>query len=228
MSMNLNKSKLRLLESLRKKGTLYLRKHSRISREVIERPGGWRSLDLIYGNDPDCLNGDRAFVPRNYFDRMFFYSAAAEATRNRLNEFEQILRRLINNYSDGMIEILSIASGPGREIIKLLCETENDNIRATCIDLDSGAINLGKGLAEARCVSDRIVFKRGNAKKVDEYEEKNKYHIIITKEFLDYLTCDASIEFLTKVKKITKPGGTIVVCNMDRHRWIKFWMEAEL
>jgi 2-polyprenyl-3-methyl-5-hydroxy-6-metoxy-1,4-benzoquinol methylase len=217
--------KFKLLELIRNSGKEYLKKHSMISREVIAKPGGWRCLDLIYGNDPDCLDGAGSFKPKGFIDRMFFYSTAAEATRNRLREFEKVLRRLIKNYRTKALNILSIASGPGRDILNLVEEFGNIKVRATCIDIDREAIILGKRLAKAKGLSGRIIYKNGNAKRIDEYEEENKYHIIITQGYLDYLSYESSVEFLKKVHKIIMPGGSVIISNMSRHKWMKFWME---
>lgn len=219
------RSSFKLLELFRKFGIRYLENNSKIAKEVIARPGGWKALDLVYGNDPYGQDGAGTFIPKKFFDRMFFYSSAAEATRERLKEFEKMLVRLIKYYGNKGLRILSIASGPGRDILNLVEEHRNADIEATCIDIDQEAISMGRRLAEKKGVSDKVIYKRGNAKRIDEYEDEKKYHIVVTQGFLDYLSFEDSLVLLRKVYTILRPGGHVVVCNMNRHSWMRFWME---
>ena len=77
---------------LRQSFNRFCQKHSRILKETIDEPGGWRTLELLYGNDLDSLDGG-TYQPHGLIDLMFYYSAAAKSTRSRYVEYKKIIRK---------------------------------------------------------------------------------------------------------------------------------------
>lgn len=218
-----------LRKILRTRGRKYFYENSRIGKEVIKDPGSWKALDLIYGDDPEEMETG-TFTPRYRSDRMFSKSGAAKATRMRLEEYKKIMKILGPEYAElngGKVNILSLASGPGRDIIEVTeyLGVQGIDVHATCVDKCPEAIELGSKIAELRGLSEKVSFKRKRFGVRDHYRDNTRYDIVITQGILDYLSYDRAISLLENAWRISKDGGTLVTSNMNNHRWMRFWME---
>lgn len=217
------------VRSLRILGMRYFHENSRIGKVAIERPGSWKSLDLIYGNEPERIEPG-TFVPGFWADRMFFDSGAAKATRMRLRKYVEEMKSLGKEYAvlnKGRVRILSLASGPGRDVmeaVEFLMDLGID-VYATCVDKCPDAIELGSRIAESRGASRNIIFERKKFGKLNYFEDGNRYDIVITQGIMDYLSDEDAKSLLENARNIINREGTLITSNMNNHRWIRFWME---
>ncbi len=216
------------LKSPRRAVIKYLHKHSKIGRDTIENPGSWKILDRLYGNEPEGIE-TVAFVPEHLTDKMFYNSKAARATRARFVEYVEQMKKLGKEYAEsnnGKVDILSLASGPGRDVIEAVefLKEEGIDVYATCIDKCKDAMELGSNIAKNKGLKN-ITFKRGKIGKMHHYENGNSYDIVITQGIMDYLDDERSINLLRNSKEVSREEGTLITSNMDMHMWMRFWME---
>ena len=224
------------LKSLRRSGTKFFHKHSKIGKETIENPGSWRVLDLLYGNEIEIhANGDyefseREFVPKHWTDKIFYNSKASEATRARFKHYVETMKQLGEEYAEsnnGRVNILSLASGPGRDVMEVAesLKRRGIDVYATCVDKDKGAMEIGSIIAMKKGLKG-ITFKRCKIGKAHHYENGNFYDIVITQGIMDYLNDERGVDLLKNARNVSKEGGTVITSNMDVHRWMRFFMEV--
>jgi len=228
------------LKSLKRLGVRYLHKHSKIGKETIENPGSWKILDRVYGNEPmqanvddvetsEISNGSGLFVPKHWTDKMFYNSKAANATRARLKEYIGKMEELGEEYAEsnnGRVNILSLASGPGRDIMKVMesLKEKGIDVYATCVDKCKDAMEIGSKIARKKGLDD-LTFKRCRVSKAHHYENGETYDIVITQGIMDYLSDETATSLIKNARDISKEGGALITSNMDMHKWMKFWME---
>jgi len=125
------------------------------------------------------------------------------------------------------VSILSLASGPGRDIIEVtrFLRGLGIDIYAMCIDKCPEAVALGSRIADHRELSGMVNFTRKRLRRGDHYRDSSKYDIVITQGILDYLSYERAISLLENAWHISNDGATIVTSNMNRHKWMRFWME---
>jgi hypothetical protein len=216
------------IKSLRRACIRYLHDNSEIGRETIENPGSWRILDHLYGNEPIEETG--TFTPKTWADKMFYDSKAAKATKARFQRYIEEMKIRGEEYArerDGRVRILSLASGPGRDVIEVTEELRKRGIDvfATCVDQCKEAMELGSRIAKRRGLGN-INFKRYRINKMNSYENGNLYDIVITQGIMDYLGDETGTFLLKNSKDVSSDGGTTITSNMDIHRWMRFWMET--
>lgn len=219
---------LSLRDWVRRRCQRFLYRYSRIAKETIDEPGGWKTLDLIYGNDPEALEPG-TYSPRGIIDSMFFYSPAAKATRERHAEYGRLMRRLVRQHvaaGNNTVRILDVASGPGRDLVELLAEFGAARLHVTFIDASPSAIEKGKRIAEERNVSQGAIFIRGNVANLRSLPISGKYNVVVMQGILDYFSPRSATALLAASRELLVNDGTILAGNMDNHHWIRFWMEA--
>lgn len=207
----------------------YIRRRSDIGRETIENPGSWRILDRLYGNVPGEIETG-TFTPKHWLDRMFYDSSAAEATRARFKEYLRLMKQIgiERAKKDGHVSLLSLASGPGRDVIEAteFLRGEGIEVFAVCVDKSKEAMEVGSKITRAKGLSGAVQFKRYNVNQTSKYENGNHYDIIITQGIMDYLDPEKATTLLGNARQLSKEGGQVITSNMAKHLWMKLWMEV--
>jgi SAM-dependent methyltransferase len=218
----------RLLSVFQSAGKRYFHAKSRIGRETIDNPGSWKILDRLYGNEPN-ETATGTFRPVHWTDRMFYYSKAARATRSRLAEYVRMMKSLGEEYArnnGGSVGILSLASGPGRDVVEVAecLGKEGIAVSALCADKCGEAMALGARLAWTKNMD--VAFRQCKIADIRNYAEAGSFDIVITQGIMDYLSDERAVDLLRSARSLLREGGTILTSNMGRHVWIRFWMEA--
>jgi SAM-dependent methyltransferase len=146
-----------------------------------------------------------------------------------LDEYKKIMKLLGPEYAElngGTVNILSLASGPGRDVIEVAEDLGRKGIavRAACVDKCGESMELGKRLAEQKRL-EGMTFRQCRIAEIREYAEAGSFDIVITQGILDYFSDDRAVDLLRSARALSKEGGTLVTSNMGRHVWIRFWME---
>jgi len=181
---------------------------SELARESLRQPGSWRCLEIVYRNEPQTL-----------LDRFWLSSRAARGTRNRLQILTEELRAIVRNRAKmgETVNILSLGSGPGHEILGCLEKVEpGAHVRATCVDRDPEALRHGEILAAQKGLDGSVHCVRGNALSADAIPACQ--NVAVLSGLLDYFDSEAAVSVLTKVREGLKPGGIVLLVNMRRHR----------
>jgi len=193
---------------------LYLLRGSMLFKESLERPGGWRAMEIIYENRP----------PRNFFDRMAIkYSPFSIAIRNRKKLVNRVLCGLIDRYAHrGKVTIVDVGSGPGTHVIDTMADHDHDEVHAHCIDYDSDAFEYGKEHTREHKLEGRVTYIEGDAREIHEHLKVSP-HIVKMIGLLEYLSDDECVEMLRVMYRELIHGGSLITSGLiDRHKQARF------
>src|SRR5262245_39961072 len=138
------------------------RSRSPLVAESFVRPGGWRSMEIIYRNAE----------PVDWFDRQALRdNPISMAARNRrLIVTRQIAGLIARCTAPSAITIVGVGAGPGRHVQTAIVESGIDPARVSAylIDLDDDAFEYGRALAARLEISRCVNFLKGDARHLRE------------------------------------------------------------
>ena len=172
--------------------------------ESFLRPGGWRSMEIVYKNAPPVDWMDRQAVPGN---------PITMAARNRRKIVIKRLTGLIRTHdSVGPVTLLGIGAGPGRLLQTAMFDSKIASSRMTAylIDLDEDASPFGKARAENLGLLDRVQFIKGDARRIQDSLPGVGVNIAKLVGIIEYLDDTQLVEMLNAVRTAMVPGGSLV------------------
>lgn len=141
---------------------------------VLQKPHGYAGdfevIDKIYQKH----TSEEPLLKK--WDLYFHTHSATQAVRNRVDYFaEQIITTFRSRNSESNIEILNLASGPGRDMLNFFEQYPEiaEKISIDCIEQDVNAIAFARKLCENH--SNQVSFIQRNALK---YTTTKKYDLI--------------------------------------------------
>lgn len=177
---------------------------SPLLEESFQRPGGWRSMQIIYRNE----------TPVDWLDdQALRANPMSLASRNRCRIVIQKLAKIISELpANEHINVLGVGSGPGVQIQTGIAESgiEKDRVTAYLIDLDDDAREFGESISEQLGLTGRVHFRTGDARRISDILPDTEIHLAKLVGILEYLTDDELLEMLQAVKEIMVPKGVIV------------------
>lgn len=174
--------------------------------------GDFKIIEDIYLNQPSTTGFDRLW------DNRFLQLDASKATRERKEDFKQIIYDFVKSHRGLNIRIMNLASGPAREIKELLEVDSNNyfsNVLFDCYDLENKAIEYAKQLLNSYS---NINFLQKNvvrlALKRDITQEITwKYDLIYSMGLFDYLEEKLAIRLIRNLRNLLKKNGMLIVSN---------------
>ena len=172
--------------------------------ESFLRPGGWRSMEIVYKNAP----------PVDWLDRQALLdNPITMAARNRRKIVVERLTRLIRQHDsvDNVI-LLGIGAGPGRLLQTAMYDANVNPSRMTAylIDLDKDAFPFGQTLAANFGLLDRVQFIQGDARRVQDSLPGVGVNIVKLVGIIEYLNDAQLVEMLSALRTVMVPGGSLV------------------
>jgi CRP-like cAMP-binding protein len=189
--------------------------------------GDYYTIEMIYRNRP---KGKGRIGP--VLDRCFLDLAAAKAVRNRRGLMVKEIKKAIRRQKDGVTKIMSIASGPGREVFDVY-ESIRDKtkLKSKLLDLDLQALSF---------VEDKI-NELGLKKQFDLINENVLYLILGRKELvlekqnfiysiglIDYFNDKIVIKLLNYIYENLAPKGRVILGNFHPVNPTKAFMDYVL
>lgn len=176
-------------------------------------PGDFEIIDKIYtrycSNDPHFRR----------WDEYFHSQVAVEAVRNRKTYFVNLLSEDL--VASGGGAVLSVASGPARDIAEF-CATENkSDTLFECVDMDANAIEYATSICED--FLDRIIFHQRN---IFRFNTDRQFDLVWCAGLFDYLDDSKFVFLLKKLFGFVAPGGLLVVGNFSDLNASRDYMEA--
>lgn len=172
--------------------------------ETFRRPGGWRTMEMMYQNEE----------PVDWLDKQALRdNAIARASRNRLQIVTQILMDLISRQArTGNVTIVGIGAGPGRHVQTAISRLNlsADQVTAWLIDLDDDAFDYGYRFARQLGIADSISFLQGDAREIHEVLPEVNPHIVKLIGLVEYLNDQQLTELLRAVHAVMTPGGSLI------------------
>jgi extracellular factor (EF) 3-hydroxypalmitic acid methyl ester biosynthesis protein len=160
--------------------------------------------------------------PRMRLWDLFFHAQAAPvAVRNRKAYFQQIMSgHLAAQQGSERLEVLNVASGPGRDMREFFHEHPEAAVAVDCVEMDARAIEYAQGLCAPWL--DKLTFHHRN---VLRFIPTRGYDLVWSAGLFDYLTDKLFVHLLQALLKVTKPGGEVVVGNFSDFNPSRDYME---
>lgn len=188
------------------------RSRSPLIAETFLRPGGWRSMELIYDNA----------APQDWSDAQAIRSnPVSVATRNRHRYVVQHLAELIRHVAmKEPVSILGVGAGPGRNIQDAIVASGVNprRVNAYLIDLADDAFPFGCDRAAKLGIASCVHYLRGDARRIREVLPDVSPQILKLIGLIEYLSDHELRELLHSLYEIMPPGARLVTHGLiDSH-----------
>jgi SAM-dependent methyltransferase len=188
------------------------RSRSPLLAESFVRPGGWRSMEIIYRNAE----------PVDWFDwQALRDNPISMAARNRRRIVTRQIADLIARYgAQSPVTIVGVGAGPGRHVQTAIVESGIDPTRVSAylIDLDDDAFEYGRALAARLEISRCVNFLKGDARRLLEALPAVAVNIVKVVGLAEYLPDAQLVDMLRALREILVPGGSLITHGLvDAH-----------
>lgn len=175
---------------------------SQLLKESVLRPGGWRSMEISYDNNPHADWVDRIALK---------FSTLPMSLRNRRKLVSKVICDLIHKYADeGHVNILGVGAGTGTNVMYGMKMSGKKNVSAHLIDLDSDAFEYGQNLCKKYGLhEDAVSFIEGDAVDIKS-TVKIAPQIVKLVGIIEYLTDDQVLALLKVSSDALPKGGSIL------------------
>ncbi len=174
--------------------------------------GDFEIIDRIYQNyissNPVLAN----------WDHFYHRQPAPRAVRNRKTYFHDLLDR--HSARCNPLNVLKIASGPGRSMFEWLSAHPDAPITIDCVELDGTAIEYAKNLNKP--FLDRITFEQKNALR---YKPTRTYDLIWAAGIFDYFNDAIFCRMIRRLLPALASGGEMVIGNFSNFNPSRAYME---
>lgn len=189
------------------------RSHSPLIQETIARPGGWRSMNIVYANQR----------PIDWMDRLAVrYNPISMDTRNRRKLVTAKLTEIIKGVtSERPIHLLGIGAGPGLQLQDSVVRSglTADQVRIWLIDRDADAFSYGRQCAHERGLERSVEFLQGDAREIRAVLPNVVPHVIKIVGLLEYLNDDHALRLFTAMRDVIHPDGKLLTHGLvDRYK----------
>jgi len=158
---------------------------------------------------------------RRLWDLYFHAQAAPVAVRNRKAYFQDLMVRHMASRPDNQrLEVLNVASGPGRDMREFFQEHPDKPVFIDCVDMDARAIDYARNLCAPWL--DKLAFHHRN---VLRFIPTRGYDLVWSAGLFDYLSDKLFVHLLKTLLAVTKPGGEVVVGNFSDFNPSRDFME---
>jgi SAM-dependent methyltransferase len=188
------------------------RSRSPLLAESFARPGGWRSMEIIYRNATAV----------DWFDRQALCdNPISMAARNRRKIVTGKIAGLIAEHGRlSAVTIVGVGAGPGRHVQTAIVDSGIDpaQITAYLIDLDDDAFDYGRALAGRLEIARCVHFLRGDARRIRETLPDVTAQIVKVVGLAEYLSDMQLVELFRALSEIIAPGGSLITHGLvDAH-----------
>lgn len=144
------------------------------------------------------------------WDRLYHAMTAARAVRNRKTYFKQLLAGV--KRPGQPLQVLNVASGPGRDMFEWYEETGDRTVFFDCVDMDARAI------AYAQKLNQQYLYNlHFNQENIFRFRPQRKYHLIWSAGLFDYFSDELFVKLLRRMSGWAYPGGHLVIGNFSTH-----------
>jgi len=174
--------------------------------------GDFKIMDDISVNNPTTSGFKR--IADNYYQTL----KICIAVRNRKEDFKRRIIDFVNTRQGKPLRIMSLSSGPAREIQELLLSNElvRKNVFFDCYDHDKNALEYAKNvLSNFSNVGyvEENALRVGLAKDINSRIDK-KYDFIYATGLFDYLNYKISVRLISNLKKLLNTNGALFISDV--------------
>ena len=192
--------------------------------------GDYQILEWMYDLERDgCANRCQPAAV-NLLDGLYRSVHSVRAVWHRRAWFS----KLIEGHIDGdraPVRVLDVACGGSRYLRDVVERAVPECIHATFFDQDPAAIAFVQSrLPDAtRGVATFVCAPVGQISEALPRDGRPHFDVAVSTGLFDYLPADRARELLLQMAALTRPGGTVAICNFspdDRSRVVKEWIAA--
>lgn len=155
------------------------------------------------------------------WDLYFHSQPAPVAVRNRKAYFQQLMAsHLTRHHRADALQVLNIASGPGRDMREFFLENAEAKVHLDCVEMDARAINHAATLCAPW--QERVTFHHRN---VLRFTPTRGYDLVWSAGLFDYLTDKVFVHLLQSLLRVRQPGGEVVIGNFSDFNPSRDYME---
>lgn len=188
---------------------------------------GWKAVDLIYNHQfrkTRSLGG--------WLDDFWFESMNCQAARNRFKIAKRQLENSILSFSNqNEIRVVSLACGTGQIESEAMAsiKEKGKNVKALLIDREERALKRAEKYISFNGVQNEVELVHSDITSDIEMFQKFNPHVVNMIAFLDYLSDEDSIKFISSIYEILPPKGVLIVSNtmpnaeMPFVKWVVGW-----
>ena len=194
---------------------------SPLIQESLVRPGGWRSMNIVYANEP----------PVDWMDGMAVrYNPISMGTRNRRKLVTAKLTEIMKGLSDEpMIHLLGIGAGPGQHLQDAVVRAELPpaKVKVWLIDRDADSFEYGRQCAVDRGLEKCVNFVQGDAREIRTVLPNVAPHVVKIVGLLEYLTDEQAKQLLGALRDVIALNGRLLTHGLvDRYNTGPFLTRA--
>jgi len=196
--------------------------------KVIKRNvTGWKAVDLIYNHqfgEDKTLGG--------LLDDLWFGCLNCQAARNRFKLAKKELEKAILEFSDQKeVRIISLAAGTGQIESETIAKIKKRNIdvKVILIDKEYEAIKRAQEFISINGVQEEIMAINSDVNYAIDMAKHFRPHIVKMIAFLDYLSKEEAVKFISNVYQILPTNGFFIASNtmpnVEMHfvKWVVGW-----
>jgi alpha-beta hydrolase superfamily lysophospholipase/SAM-dependent methyltransferase len=174
-----------------------------------------RSLDHVYTNRATGVTPLGKLI-----DRIYLNAIGWRCIRQRKVALKHLLGRAIRDVraAKGSVHVVDLASGPGRYLLELLADEPVEGVTATLRDVDRGALEQGRDLAERMNVRG-VQFVAGDAFDPDSVAGLSpRPDVVVVSGLYELFPDNERISrSLEGIARAVPPGGYLLYTNQPWH-----------
>jgi len=152
---------------------------------------------------------------------LFFHSCSApEAVRNRKDFLHNVLDSMTKKMPDRDLRILSVGSGPARDVAEYLSTDLAKRFHFTCLDQDPRAISHAQALCKQW--PDQVSFIKTD---VIRRLPSETFDLVWAAGLFDYFSDRIVVLMLRRLAKRVRPGGQLIIGNFGPENASRDYME---
>ncbi len=196
---------------------------SPLFRQSYYKPLGYAGdfvvMSMLYG---DHYQGDTTYA--RFLNRLLSKEPVSLAVISRLRYLGTWIARLANEETSGEFRVLSVASGPARELRDFLaCYAGPQPLMISLLDQDPRALAFAQASFAPLMprLLDHVSVRYINAgvkqliREAECFPELRDLHLIYSAGLFDYLPTAAAKALLTKLFSMLAEGGVLIIGNLS-------------
>jgi SAM-dependent methyltransferase len=193
--------------------------------------GDYRIVEWMYDLEADPCNDPTEPLVVNLLDGLFKSVHSVKAMWDRRGWFAGLISARVG-HGAAPVCVLDVACGGGRCVRDVMDHHGTRAVRATFVDQDSTALSfVASWLPPSALSTSRLVCApvRRLAELVPGRgaHALGSFEVAMSTGVFDYLDDDSARALISQMSAVTRPGGTVAICNFgpeDGSRIVKDWI----
>jgi extracellular factor (EF) 3-hydroxypalmitic acid methyl ester biosynthesis protein len=193
--------------------------------------GDFRTVEWMYELEADPCNDPTEPLLVNLLDGLFKSVHSVKAVWDRRARFAQLIAARIGQGATP-VGVLDVACGGSRHVRDVIDRHGSRAVRLTFVDQDPAALSfVASWLSSSALATSRLVC--APVRRLHELVPGRGAHalgsfdVVISTGLFDYLDAAAARGLIAQMAAVTRPGGTVAICNFspeDGSRIVKDWI----